>query len=270
MARYQSKEKLSNNIQISAIQYKYRGRKIASTEDDQVKARYFNKLSDKSIYFLTLHNQYQELGSFVPQRVPQVESCPRFHTALVDTPPASFANKKINYEKVDIHSEALSHLALYPELALPVRDGAHYDSLKTLLTKETHKIKSFGPLLLSAVQLRLSDIHQELESLCQTGQSPNYYIYDNLISYHADQIATEKNTKTMKILLKTNLFVNTAIIKSMHNYSQKGGRSIASFGHSNVDSAGILKKEGMRRLGAEWTDDYFKTIYTKRRTLGDN
>ncbi len=270
MARYESKEKLENNIQIEAIQYKYRGRSIASTPDDQMKERYYSKLSHRSVYFLTLHNQYRELASFLPQEVSQVEICPAFHTALVDTPPTSFTHKNINYQKLALAPHALENAALYPELSLSVNDGVQFNSLQNILTQEPYKKSQFGEILLSAVELHLSQIRQELETLCQSGQSANYHIYENLLTYYGEKISAQKDSETMKMLLKTNLFVNTALINSLQQYQKQGGRSIASDEYSIEDTGVVLHKESLRRLGAEWTEDYFKTIYTKRRSLGNN
>lgn len=219
----------------------------------------FKKLpSNKRLYFITLYGQYRHLSSFVhTEQAPDIKHCPSFHTSLVNykegLPPIQ--NKELSVEK---RYSALTpdQLASYPELSLPMSLTEETPRLYEVLKDKKGKTSTF--YVTQALKVHLTKTYKELEELCESGSSDNYYNYENLTTHIQRQGSDFGPTKkSLQSLLKTTVFSNMTLIKSLEN-SVKRGRMPASssspLGH-NYYQEGMIKK-----LGVEWTEGYFQSL----------
>lgn len=274
MARFKSKSAGVNLVPDLAVSstadFKTaRTRGPASVKSSKKKDHY-TEHTNKKLYFLTLFTQYHNLSKFSgSETVSSVNICPSFHSILVDhkdkfEAEGFQANQrvKINFDSIykpEVLTDKSKHSS-YPELMLPVtKDSLHpnvaelISSSKTSLTKEVVE---------KAINIHLEKTLEELTELCDTGASNNYYIYENLIT-HIKKQGFRANETNMKVLLKTSIFSNRALIKSFEKSASKSrGRGIASVKKSAPKE--LYTETMVGRLGVEWSESYFDSMTTNR------
>jgi len=222
--------------------------------------------SNKRLYFLGLYSQYKQLGSYITsETAPEINHCPAFHSSLLTLKEQRKANQTASANKVDFTGRYKSlnqdSPALYPELALPVsldnEEVTLLEAIKTSDRDETHQ------LLSQAIKVHLTKTHKELEELCDSGTSQNYYNYENLTTHVQRAGANFAPTaQSLATLLKTTLFANKAILESLsHGKGIIKGRFPASSSQAD-DSAyeGVVEN-----LGANWTNGYFQALRKVRK-----
>lgn len=224
--------------------------------------------TNKKLYFLTLLSQYNNLAKYsTAQTVPAVNICPSFHSILVDHKEKFEAEGYSNPTKVNLNfakiytpevyknSAQLSH---YPELMLPVTKEELHPTVAEYMSSNSNLDASI--VMGQAIDLHISKTHEELNELCDTGASSNYYIYENLIT-HVKSQGFKPNATNMKTLFKTSIFTNVALIKSFDKAARKSrGRGIASASQVKENYTDAV----VDRLGVEWSDSYFETMTNNR------
>ena len=234
------------------------GRSIASSFEEDENSNF----SNKRLYFLVLLSQYNKFQKLSTISTSSINSCPKFHTSFLDYN-ENFSiqdNQKDRMITYDYQKNQLSqrnYLAKHPELFLPVSmDSALPQVVDLIKSSDDSKTRQ---VLQQAINLHASKTFLELQRLCEHGQSTNYYNFENLISHIQKQNHFPGNSYNAKLLLKTSLFSNYAIIYSLTGSKQNNNRTTASFVFKDQ-----YKKELIKRVKAPWVDYFFKEMYFKR------
>lgn len=210
--------------------------------------------SNKRLYFMSLYGQYRALSSYVQtEQAPDIKHCASFHTTLVNyqegLPPVKTTNVSFEERYKELRPDML---ASYPELSLPMTLDGERPRLYDVL--QDKKGKSTTHYVTQALKVHLTKTYKELEELCESGSSDNYYNYENLTT-HIQREGSEfgPNQESLKILLRTTLFSNMSLLEGL----KKGqGRMPASSSHEeNVYQDGLIQK-----LGVQWTHSYYKSL----------
>ncbi len=273
MARFKSKSADINRVpdfQVSSTaSFKAKRTRGPASVSKKLKKDLYTEHTNKKLYFLTLFTQYHNLSKFSgSDTVQSLNVCPSFHSILVDhkdkfEAEGYQANQKvkINYNAVykpEVLSDA-SKLSSYPELMLPVTKDSLHPNVSELIS--SNKTIGAKEAVEKAVNIHLEKTLDELAELCDSGASSNYYIYENLIT-HIKKQGFRPNQNNMKVLLKTSIFSNRALIKSFEKSASKSrGRTIASIGSSPKE---FYTETMTNRLGVEWSETYFDSMTSNR------
>ena len=169
------------------------------------------KLSNRQIYFLTTHQQYQKINNILgkPNNVP---SCPSFHDLLLKNPMVladipKIKDVKIDFEKIKTNPQMAKY---YPILALP------YDNKIDLFTKLQSKNWEDGHVHMQEALIHYQkNVEREVAELCDKGISPGYYTYQNLVTYFKNNSGFHKSQEGLKALLKVPALANMVIIENI-------------------------------------------------------
>lgn len=300
MARFQAKNLSLNtvpNFKVAQIPLnpsdKYQqqeGRKPAALEVSPVsfleaQENGPGKFSNRHLYFMTLYTQYNELKMFVDnQSSPKINSCPAFHTSFLQKKGSAQVSSKrrsytpsphITVQKLD----SSNFQALYPELMLPLtKDNLHPTVADYFHNRSEHYQDDpeqfhddLQEMVTKSLEIHLSKTYHELSELCEYGQSDNYYVYENLISYTQRNPYFGPSAKNMQTLLRTTLFSNMALGQSLTTQSTpiepspQRGRSIASIPQVDTQKSDeVFGKEVMERANADWSKHYFESLIRYR------
>lgn len=222
MARYESKDLSINDIPsfkaTEAHIKKTKSRMPASADQEEIGE------SNKSVYFMSLHTQYQAMGDLYPEHKKSLKMCPTFHQEILKAPV-----KTTNWsQREDI-------------------------DFKNSIVK-SFNVKNKSELSI-AMKNYMNSTFNELSILCDRGYSSNYYIYENFITLAAKKGVVTKDVNGINALLKTSIFFNDTLLKTIANEERirKKSRGLAS-----SESAPNYPKEALRRLKASWATDLLK------------
>lgn len=224
-----------------------------------------NKYSNKHLYFITLFKQYNSLKNLsVNLKSEKISSCPHFHNAFSEqknivSSPYSWieVNQQIKYLKMDdIKNEAF--MATHPEFSLPL--SIDYNTPKVsdyiIQNKSLQNTKKISNILQKAVDIHVMKTKKELDFLCTTGKSDNYYKFENLITHIKQAGSLPKETKTIETMLKIPVFSNVLISK---RFSNKSSNQMAA-----------TTTELFNRSRFKWALQYFDDLKTYKRPLEDS
>ncbi len=250
MARYQVKHEGTAGVpEIEPVSFRpSHSRAPASVIESEKKDVEF---SNRKLYFITLYKQYHELTSFSNSEARELKQCPSFHSALVDHS-VSFTPKNewhVNYNKEKIQDD--NYAKFYPELFLSMDDNSTTPRVLDIARKD---VKQSQNLVQTAIDKHIDKTHSELAELCEYGTSDNYYAFENLNTEIKKRNVASANTSGMKILLKTTIFSNKALIQSLKR-SSKPNRSPAS-SIKQTDFENMV----MQRLGVPWAKQYYQAL----------
>jgi hypothetical protein len=180
-------------------------RSIASVADEVI-------VSNKRAYFLSLWKQYQSFQK-VTNVSDGIQSCPQFHNDLI-VHKKSLINstnmkKSFNFSDVIVNSV---NITSYPVLSLPYKrtDVYQYLSKKNAWEKSDEIVKT-------ALIDHQNKMKQEIELMCEYGESRDYYVYENMISYYKSNEAFiysyESLPAVMKIPVVSNMFLLDSLAK---------------------------------------------------------
>jgi len=267
MTRYTAKD---DGINLVPDYYSFErfsaGRRPASKKQKSTPSLNYN---NKKLYFLTLYGQLVDLQAYSKYTTPEINICSNFHSVhlnfknqfkeqlLLKTP-----LKAISYDFKKFNDDTF--LALHPELALPVTAENIYPRVKDLLMSKNPKPSK--DVVLNALDIHLTKTYNEIKELCEHGNSQNYYIFENLMTYINQQNNFKSSKKNLKFLMKTTLFSNMALIKSFKKYPTKKRLKGPSRGLASVkgNDQQVFSNEVITRLQADWSRDYLKKINNKR------
>lgn len=142
-----------------------------------------NGKSPRRVYFSALYHQYLTLGQYLGKKA-NVTSCPQFHHDKVETDSSVFP-KVIVYQSSSVEEEGRDY---FPELAFN----------KDFSLRDYHKT-----------------IKEELDILCEDGDSDNFYKFDNLVTHYSQKKSFHQDPKAMASVLKIPVFANFYLVKML-------------------------------------------------------
>lgn len=226
---------IPSNIQNLSVT-KISSRSIASVVEN---APNYTSLSNKEVYFLALYEQYNAFRNYTLKN-DSVQSCPAFHQTLIKQERAKKLSSKSSDLKINRDK------AIYnPVLALPYEgvDLFSYFNSKGWNQSQDH------------VQNALSDFSEnqfkEIKQLCETGSSDQYFVFENLISYHQTNTDFGKNRESLAALLKVPVFANLLILDNIDRNAYDKGYT-------------AFTNEAMGRVNSLWLKDYLKQLANSR------
>ncbi len=147
--------------------------------------------SPRRVYFSSLYYQYLTLSQYLHDDA-KIEFCPAFH-----------------HDKIETDSRQVPQVALYKASNIDQTGKAYFPELvfnRKFSLKDHHV-----------------SIREELEVLCERGESDNYYKFDNLVSYYAGKKDFHSRPGAMASVLKIPVFANYYLMKML-----EAGHSVTS------------------------------------------
>lgn len=217
------------------------------------------KSSNKTVYFLGLYDQYNRLKQFTDHNVREVDSCPRFHNDFLDyqkTHQISYnrseQKKTWSFGKmVKLIRGNIKKLTL-PELNLATEENKKLSELSSLRREDISK----------AIAIHANNTKKEIEKICLTGNTENYYIYTNLVDYMEKNPSYKNSKSAFDTLMKTTLFSNIVLLKSL-NTTKGTNRTLAS-------NFNYIEQEIMLRLNASWAKPLINNVKQAKNNLLKN
>lgn len=211
-------------------------RQTASLEQWLKEAEDKNKPSLKRIYFRAFYAQNIELMNLLGKEK-KTFSCPQFHhdKLIVD-------EKFYNLEKLNLKQAAYPQnhdLSLYPEWTLSMKhQGKRMDAYEWGQKKKLAP----GLALKKAYKAYSHKREKELEELCESGFSENYFKFENLVTYFSNKENYFNTVGGLKALFKIPLFAHMMIGQSVKN--------------DPVLSLSIFEREALDRSMAWQVEEY--------------
>ncbi|MBT3236711.1 MAG: hypothetical protein HN353_12215 [Bdellovibrionales bacterium] len=225
--------------------------------------------SNRSLYYVTLLSQYQNLRGFSSGQTSDINSCPSFHSMHLEYLENGGLTKGDRRQwKKQLALKRLrdeKYLAQYPELFLPVVNEGTSPKVVDLLNGNSMGGQSFVvQTIQKALDIHIQKTYQELATLCENGVSTNYYNFENLITHITRADNFGPTSKNLQVLFKTTIFVNMAMIDSMVVGESmvrpaKRGRSIASQ-QGAFSSGRSYERQVIKRLRVPWVGEYLKQL----------
>lgn len=212
-------------------------------------------LSNKRVYFSTLFAQFEEMRAYVSEQVRPLAHCPQFHSVMLDLnkTSSSVLGKKIFDVQYDLNKlDDADYLAAHTELFLPVTTEYQIPRVIDVYRQQGGKLQD---LVLSALTIHINKTAKELYYLCEHGNSENYYSFENLAGMK-DLDLNKKTLGSMKTLLKTTVFSNMVILKSLDKL-RPAGRTVASVPTYHLNAYHL---ELIRRFQSQWFTDYLDAL----------
>lgn len=204
-----------------------------------------DRLSSSRIYFMAFYDQYKKLNSYVGNTQPFINSCPYFHSDMVKTKSYESRYPAKQWSKTyPPKQEVVDDLKNYPEFYLHLENS-------NVWAKWNESNESPDSFVQAGLINYLAGSLQELQELCEFGNSNNSYLYRNLISHVKSHPSEQKSQKALGYLLKSPIVMNWALIESLKEKSQ--GRTIASETKNYH-----WDYEAIERLDAKWVGYYFE------------
>jgi len=252
MARYEAKsdslqETPVINFPTSFIQSKSRAPASISHDNVEKRSLSMTTLSNKGLYFSTLFSQYKELKKFSTAALPEMKYCPAFQNQFLTynfNQIGASTSFKINFDyQAAIHSKDGER---HPELYLQVDStkGAITFS-QWLINEKNAKVPEQIQILYTGLDQYVQKMKSEIDLLCESGQSQNYYIFENL----TQGVTKEKDYKA-NTLVKTPLFYNMGLITSLKRKVEKKSNSNRMPASATFSDQVDLQNEVLNRLNA--------------------
>lgn len=217
--------------------------------------------SNKILYFTGLYGQYKTMRNYGSASTPIIKSCPHFHSTMVTekTRKDSFefiAPKGAEFERISsLYKNAKNNPGLFPELHLPLAK----DNMKNTIfgnIKNDKDVNTIPYQIQTAINIHLEKTFGELNELCSTGTSSNYFIYENLTRMQKSN-RLKKSEYSLKAFFKTTLVSNMAILTSLEAWDKD----------KKPNSLNQINFEIMKRLNGTWISSYLMRLIDKRRKI---
>ena len=168
------------------------------------------RISNKKAYFLSLWRQYKILQKMTDSH-DSISSCPQFHNDILGFKKELKVSSK---SKVDLGlSDKFinsSNIHSYPVLSLPYKDTDLYSYLN-----QTNSWSRADDIAIDAISEYRINLKEEVNTLCEFGNSNEYYIYENLISYYRNNEEFIYSTAALPSVLKVGPVSNLLLINSI-------------------------------------------------------
>ena len=217
MARYKTRDTRINQIPsfTTSIKKITPSRYPASTTTGQE-----IDMSNKNLYFTSLYEQYGVLSKLYPQYAQNIDVCPFFHQPIL--------TYKAKEQKWDWSLKSKSEFIT--------------KKIVKALPADTYEI---------AIKDHMNRNYMEVKKLCHTGQSSNYYIYENLVTLIHQKNTIKQNIDSLNSLYKVSIFFNEKLINEIATKRRKRttGRGLAS-----TKQKVSFTQEALHRINATWTE----------------
>ncbi|MGB0453064.1 MAG: hypothetical protein ACPGJV_05055 [Bacteriovoracaceae bacterium] len=266
MSRYQSKLAKTNVVPdipyqkstwnqfagtYSSTQGTSTGRAPASIpQSSQTRLNY----SSRKLYFFTLWSQYKMMTKITQlENAPKLKSCPKFHSSFIDK---SWKSQNLMVEKrtqnINWGEASKNYQSLFPEVSLPITTEYTHPKVKDseIIKKDP---KQYKETVKKAFNIHLAKLFSELEQLCESGNSDNYYAFQNLLQ-HTQNEPFKLKPNELAFIMKTSIFTNHFLLTSIGQYG-----SIERNSKYN-----LLLSEIYERLGSDWPRGYFSKLKTEQ------
>lgn len=172
-------------------------------------------LSNRQLYFLSFYKQYLTLGKLLNEKQ-MITSCPSFHNVMVNYQDELKAQVEDYTTEIDLSLVKKNErfVSYFPVLALPYTAKS---DLYSYLVNE--KWEDTDEHLLTALKNYYEIEKNELSTLCDTGVSPGYYVYENLVSYFKGDDSFHRTQDGLKALLKVPVIANMLILDNLKSQS---------------------------------------------------
>lgn len=142
-----------------------------------------SRKSPRRIYFSALYYQYLTLGQHLDKKG-DIKTCPQFH-----------------HDKIETDNDLVPKVSLYPSSAVKL------------------EVRDYFPELAFNQDFSLPDYHQiirgEILTLCEDGDSDNFYKFDNLVTHFSHKKSFHQNPKAMASVLNIPVFANFYLVKML-------------------------------------------------------
>lgn len=209
-----------------------------------------SNLSNRQLYFLTFYKQYKTIGKILKVE-DNFKSCPSFHNVVLD-------NQKSLNEFQDIYTFDVELSSLkttredvvhHPVLAIPYSQKT---DLFSVLVK--NNFENIPQNVEAALSHYYSSQKKEIETLCDTGVSPGYYIYENLVSYFKNDNEFHGTKDGLIALLKVPVISNMIIVDNLVSPDNKSFLSGASYFENSL----------LKRSSVTWFKQYRESVIRGR------
>ena len=217
MTRYKTRDKRINQVPSYSTNIKKikPTRYPASTTSGQDIS-----MSNKNLYFISLYEQYETFSTLFPQYSQKLNHCAFFHQPMI-----SYKTKNKKWDWSLKNSSEISKKKIVKALPSDNFQNAIRDHMK----------RNF----------------QEVEKLCHTGQSSNYYIYENLITLIKQKQIIRQDIESLNSLYKISLFFNEKLLNEIatKKRARSSGRGLAS-----TKQKVNFSQEALHRINATWAE----------------
>ena len=233
-------------LYVDDFKFSSNSRSIASVEMDTSDP----KLSNRQLYFLSYYKQYLSLAKILGKKN-AVQSCPSFHHVILENQKelerdTGTYSAQIDLEKVKTNQALIGK---YPVLAVPYSTGG--DLYSQLVRKDWAESDKH---LTAALEYYHEIEKKEISELCDTGVSPGYYVYENLVSYFKNDRSFHRTKEGLKALLKVPVIANMVILDNLkiENYP--------NFSAQNNFDAWLIERSNLT-----WFKEYRDQVSYKRK-----
>ena len=211
-------------------------RKIASVDG--------RKFSNKRAYFLSLWKQYQEFEVITAEKAP-INSCPQFHDDLIthgkDLKSSGVISKNLDFKDVILNSQ---NIYSYPVLSLPYKDTDTYQYLSM-----KNKWGESKEIVSSALKNHKKTMKKEIETMCEYGESQDYYIYENMISYYKNNDKFIYSYDSLPAVLKIPVISNIFLLQSLN---------------AGIDEVSVFENNLLSKMNIPWFKNYLDVVSLER------
>ena len=211
------------------------------------------ELSNRQLYFLTYFKQFKTLGKILGKK-DEVKSCPSFHNVVLTHTKTLEKFENIYTFDVDLAKlkTAKEQVVNHPVVAMPY--SSRTDLFSVLIKSDFENVPTKVEEALSHYYLSQK---KEIEVLCDTGVSPGYYIYENLVNYFKNDTEFHGTREGLMALLKVPVISNMIIVD---NLVKKDKEQFLS--NTNQFENSLLK-----RSKVSWFRQYREKIQRARKDL---
>lgn len=223
-----------------------------------------HSLSNKKVYFLTLLGQHYRLKNILNKENTDVKHCPAYHQQIVTHEEyiSHYRDRVSSLVQKDYEGvlRAPLNLPYYPELSLPMpgESGNVYQTVDTEASSN-QVIEYLGIALEEHYQRNLA----EVKTLCEEGESDNYYVFENLMRRFKSDPDFSKTITAAKAVLKVPVFANLLLLKSI---DQKTNR-FAGTRYEQINyvtrNFGFFERILVSRMKVTWFDSYVQKVSMK-------
>ena len=211
------------------------------------------KLSNRQLYFLTFYKQYKTLGKILKQK-DSIKSCPSFHNVVLGNEKSleDFQNIYSFNVQLETLKASRTEVVNHPVLAMPYSNKT---DLFSVLVKSNFEDVSQN--VETALTHYYSNQKKEIETLCDTGVSPGYYIYENLVNYFKNDSEFHATKEGLMALLKVPVISNMIIVDNLVRADKEQFSS----------SATQFENSLLSRSKVTWFKQYRESVKRARRKL---
>ncbi len=197
-------------------------------------------LSNKKAYFLSLYKQYEQFNQ-ITNVEDKINSCPQFHNDLL-TYESDLSGENISKINLDFSEVLIDKTAVtsYPVLSLPYEGTDLYSYIQH--NKAWSQSKQIA---LSALKSYTKGIKREIETMCEFGNSNDYYIYENMISYYRNNQDFIYSYQALPSVLKVSPVANIFLLESLKTTPQ---------------SISVFESKLMTQMNIPWFKNYLYEV----------